>query len=956
MAEEGNDEVPEYEAPSVAKALEYYETTLAHRIVDPGQKTGFRLANEGELFDDVTNEPAELYQFFGTPASAMDEFGIGVALYFKSLKGIFMVITACAFINLIAIRANQDFNPTDGEISALEAQYNNGKSWDSNGVEVTGTSTALEGSVYGADRNDLSFNKQVLADIFISCVICIFLCYSVWKEKKIVDRIDENQQTNQDYTIVVKHPPQTHLTGDKAGNEITCEDYKNFFSKFGDVACVTVARRNGSLLRAIADREVYLQKLHKWHLHVKFHPSTSISSKAIFAPLMRMMEVEAYEDEDYLNSQLKRLDDKIAKMTEPGNYYKPWMVFVTFNRQHDQVNCLRKCFRSELAKLCGSQPGHEAYFNGSVLDIKEAHEPTDVIYEHSDASILHKYTTWAFSGMMCVILMVVDYYIINALLQGGGIAGPIMITIFNVGLPPIMKYLTMFVEIHFNNASRQSSLLLKLVVVRCVNAALLIYLSTPFNETFSQSRISAVQATLLADAISIPFLRFMDPYRIINRWYFARYAETQSALNDLYRSEEWTLAERYTDIIKSIFLALFYNTVLPSGLFISSFTIAAVWCCDKYSLFNHWRRPPLINQALSVIAFYFLMITLWVHFTITRIYYANWPYVQFGLDNPAEISSDDQTTTRTDCTFLHCENNDLWTKDQKTAVHVYNSFCIICFLILCIVLANQFFGKVVIKFLGLGGVETDDIDDIAAHEIVVFRKLTGATCYVPFIDRAQIHDQIMCARLDDIVDRNRHTSIDANTDYTPSTITKEKFPHLNNQQMDSIFGHVVSYEQEGFINKIAGSSTGNYLTATIDNVTTGLKGLMPTGVASTDVKNQHSAQHKHLPYRWEEKVTDKGRKYYVDHNNKKTHWELPDEVLDAMQSVAKQSRVSIDGGGVGMNVKVDDNRPPQSTARFMMDSNGNPLPEFWEERRDGTGTLYYVNHYNQTTQWERPTN
>ena len=37
MAEEGNDEVPEYEAPSVAKALEFFETTLAHRIVDPGQ-------------------------------------------------------------------------------------------------------------------------------------------------------------------------------------------------------------------------------------------------------------------------------------------------------------------------------------------------------------------------------------------------------------------------------------------------------------------------------------------------------------------------------------------------------------------------------------------------------------------------------------------------------------------------------------------------------------------------------------------------------------------------------------------------------------------------------------------------------------------------------------------------------------------------------------------------------
>jgi len=612
-------------------------------------------------------------------------------------------------------------------------------------------------------------------------------------------------------------------------------------------------------------------------------------------------------------------------------------------------NCLKRCFRSELSKLCGGQPGHDAYFNGSVLNVKEAHEPTDVIYEWCDCSKVYKFSTWLFSLALCVVMMVVAFFIVNQLLDNGGILGPVAISVINIVLPPIMKYLTMFVEIHYNNASRQSSLLLKLVVLRCVNAALLIYVSTPFVETFSEDRISAIQNTLLADAIAIPLIRFFDPYRILNRWYFARYAETQSALNDLYRSEEWTLAERYTDVIKSIFLALFYNSVLPSGLFISSFTIASVWVCDKYSLFNHWRRPPMFNESLSVIAFYFLMIALWVHFTMTRIFFANWPYGGLYENLPSEGPH---------CSFLYCHNYDEWTSQQRNAVNTYNAFCIICFVILLIVLANQIFGKLIVRFLGLEGADTDNIDESVAKTIVEFRKLTGATCYVPLIDRAKIHDQIMCVRLDNIVDRNRHTSMDPNVEYTPSVVTKENFPNLTPEQMDSLFGKVMSYEPEGFINKISGNATANYLTNAVDALANGIEkvvNIIPNGMKSTpDTRNSHDAEHKHLPYGWEQRVAKDGKTYYVDHNSRTTHWNLPDDVVSRMENVKQQTRMSVSRDMDSAARKSDTLRSAQTTQGRNLDSSGNELPEFWEERKDGQGKIYYVNHRDKTTQWERP--
>ena len=104
-----------------------------------------------------------------------------------------------AFLNLIAIYGNMEFNPTQEDIDAARAA-------DPSLMKVEATPNQLKGSVYGAERDDLQYNKQVLADILVSVLIAIFLIYAVNKEKKIVERIDEAQQTNQDYTIgTIRH-------------------------------------------------------------------------------------------------------------------------------------------------------------------------------------------------------------------------------------------------------------------------------------------------------------------------------------------------------------------------------------------------------------------------------------------------------------------------------------------------------------------------------------------------------------------------------------------------------------------------------------------------------------------------------------------------------------------------------------------------------------------------------
>eukprot|EP00735_Rhodelphis_limneticus_P010855 TRINITY_DN3766_c0_g1::TRINITY_DN3766_c0_g1_i1::g.24065::m.24065 TRINITY_DN3766_c0_g1::TRINITY_DN3766_c0_g1_i1::g.24065 ORF type:complete len:169 (+),score=13.36,sp/Q8BZZ3/WWP1_MOUSE/51.19/2e-19,sp/Q8BZZ3/WWP1_MOUSE/52.05/5e-17,sp/Q8BZZ3/WWP1_MOUSE/37.38/4e-15,WW/PF00397.21/4.4e-12,WW/PF00397.21/2.3e-14 TRINITY_DN3766_c0_g1_i1:119-625(+) len=53
-------------------------------------------------------------------------------------------------------------------------------------------------------------------------------------------------------------------------------------------------------------------------------------------------------------------------------------------------------------------------------------------------------------------------------------------------------------------------------------------------------------------------------------------------------------------------------------------------------------------------------------------------------------------------------------------------------------------------------------------------------------------------------------------------------------------------------------------------------------------------------------------------------------------------------------VKETTSAPPTYGSTAPPPSVSGPMPEGWEERKDGQGRTYYVNHVAKTTQWEDP--
>jgi hypothetical protein len=152
----------------------------------------------------------------------MDEFGVGVSLYFKTLKTLFVVMLICALIEMVAIYANIQFNPDQYDINTESLLYP--------GVNPPPpTPLQLLGSVYGSSRNDLRLSKQCAADIAICIFLGIFSVFAYKAEEIAVQTSDKKMQTTRDYTVVVTNPPSNIKDPDL---------YYAFFKRFGDVVSV----------------------------------------------------------------------------------------------------------------------------------------------------------------------------------------------------------------------------------------------------------------------------------------------------------------------------------------------------------------------------------------------------------------------------------------------------------------------------------------------------------------------------------------------------------------------------------------------------------------------------------------------------------------------------------------------------------------------------------------------
>lgn len=409
------------------------------------------------------------------------------------------------------------------------------------------TPSILLGSVYGTERVDLKYSKQVASDVAICCLLCVASFIAAYVENLAVEESDSSQQTSMDYSLCIKNPPRTVTDP---------QEYYDHFKQFGEVVYVSVAKNNGALLQALAQKKVLESELasilaleeHARQKNRTYHTQENLS--LFERVLQRTMGM--YRTTELVRQELAALLKQIQALSQRD--YHPWLVFITFNTEHELRYCLSEISVTRWEAWRQSTANPKAMFKDQVLYATRAHEPSDVSFESSHYTTTQMVLSWVYSYLICLAMSVGCFFVVNALAGNGGFAVAIFISCINAFLPYFMKTVTQSTEIHHWRTNMQQSILFKLVLVRCANSGLLIYLAAKYNEVFALTHLESVQNILIIDAIATPVLRFLDLDGYFYRYVIGYSAISQDELNALWSGNDWTLAERYTDMLKTVFV------------------------------------------------------------------------------------------------------------------------------------------------------------------------------------------------------------------------------------------------------------------------------------------------------------------------------------------------------------------------------------------------------------------
>lgn len=366
----------------------------------------------------------------------------------------------------------------------------------------------------------------------------------------------------------------------------------------------------------------------------------------------------------------------------------------------------------------------------------------------------------------------------------------LFISLCNGGLPVFLKMLNETEE-HLTQGSRQTSLLLKLVLSRWMTAAIVIWLVRGFENTLKESFLTKAAAVLLADAFTTPVLRLLDPFGRLGRHHSAKSAKTQEKMNSYFTNTAWFLAERYTDMTKSLFVGLFYSTLYPGGLL---WTVCSFFMCywvDKYCLFRLWKQPPAIDASLTAASRLQIAVILIVHSIIAGLFFAGYPFD--NLEKTQTAATPTVTQIRTDgsenrdyvvdsafkfeykivdmvppgiinnLSMLN-DANSWMSDDQESAVKLISIVNIVIMVVICV----GYFGKTAAfslyklfygEYIAVGEPNPD-----------LFSFVTGIDAYVPMYVTDKLPLPLLACDLS-LFD-NEHISFTA--DFAKQDITKDK--------------------------------------------------------------------------------------------------------------------------------------------------------------------------------------
>jgi hypothetical protein len=118
----------------------------------------------------------------------------------------------------------------------------------------------------------------------------------------------------------------------------------------------------------------------------------------------------------------------------------------------------------------------------------------------------------------------------------------------------------------------------------------------------------------------------MDPKDQLIRFLFGTSAETQEKMNDYYIGGVIHIANFYSNVANTVFVAVFYMAILPSGVAVALAGLMLNFACLKFMLLRRWKPQAQLSSRMAKLVLKFTHLAVFMHVFFTRAAYASWPF------------------------------------------------------------------------------------------------------------------------------------------------------------------------------------------------------------------------------------------------------------------------------------------------------------------------------------------
>jgi len=650
---ETTEESDEIEEDSLEKAWAYFEHVTLPRYVYDAETS-----NNKSLLSKISNccawkkyvnmEVAEsgemhfatkLYNPLFTPIRDIADFGLGIGLYLATLKSVVILMFIAGLISIpnILYFSGSDYSANQPGViwqlkgSAICTEHEWVPCLDCGRDNLEGDRVISEMDQNGeffsfAKRNtcDGAIARTVWTNYAATLVFILGLVIISYRLSKKEERFDDDQQTAQDYSIVIRDPPT---------NAHDPEEWKDFFqSKFdgAHVSCCTVVVENDELVKTLVERrELLLTIRRELPQGVSLDPENPEKLATYADEYKKEKKCRIFNGIPEHYEKLIKLEDTIKKLS--GKDYPVISVFITFENERTQRRVLSLMNKA-------TNPGPKYYFNGDrLLRVEEPAEPSSIRWKDLSENRYTILTKLIIPFLVTVALTIASALIVRLLRNGWNtypgkpMYAAIAISVGNFIFPMIAKALT-DLEIHYKEGGVQTSMYIKLALFRWVNTTIVTHLIQPHTSKIGAGEdhlLQGVYAIFLSEIVIVTSLQLVDIIQNLKRHFFAPRAKTQEDMYLYMRGNEVDLADQYTKMTKIMVLTGWYAAIYPAAFFFGAFALFVNLYTDKFSLLRTWAPMPRFDQTISRInRIYFFMAI-----GVSMIVLSSYSWAGFSYDN-----------------------------------------------------------------------------------------------------------------------------------------------------------------------------------------------------------------------------------------------------------------------------------------------------------------------------------